>query len=765
MVRRSGVLPRPPTSFVGRESELAKARGLLADTRLLTLTGPGGCGKTRLAIELAIRTLEDFRHGAHFVSLAAVRDPALVPVSIARGIGLQDARGTPLLEHLSGYLAERDVLLILDNVEQVLAARGFIANLLAATARPRILVTSRSPLHLSWEQEFPVPPLQVPEDGSTVLAASLTECESVQLFAVRAAASVPGFTVTHENAPAIAGIARRLDGLPLAIELAAARVKLLPPAAILARLEHSLGLLVSDHRDVPDRQRTLRATIAWSHDLLSEAAKRLLAVCSVFRGGIDLTVLEAVCAAAVDLRVPVLDALTELVDHSLLRRAGTASASAPRFAILETVREFAAEQLRELSEQEQVRAAHASVFWNLAKDLARPPSCPDRAGLDLLELEHDNFRAALDWYGETDPARALRLANRLTGFWSVRGHFSEGRRRLGELLELVPDDDPERVDALSGAAWLATDQGDRASAMGLLEEGIERARAAHDPVREAAGLFYRGRAKLIIGDPTGGRADIERALSLQTQAGDDAGLAASLWLAGAAAHFEDEFGSAIERFERCVQLSAALGLPAVEARALQLIGVSRLELGDLQGAKAALAKGVPATADIGDRFAVPVGLSALAGLAAKKGRPRAALRLAGAAAAYEEVNQTYRPQKIRAELDAWLAPVRKKVGTAAQKLFEEGRGLTLDAAIALGLDETSEDPWRAGPSSDLTRREREIAALVATGLTNREIAGKLYLSVRTVEVHVDHILTKLGFRTRTQLAAWIHEEGLAARIT
>jgi predicted ATPase len=244
------VLPRPPTSFVGRESELAEARGLLADTRLLTLTGPGGCGKTRLAIELAIRTLEDFGHGAHFVSLAAVRDPPLVPVSIARGIGLQDARGTPLLEHLSGYLAERDVLLILDNVEQVLAAGGFVADLLAATARPRILVTSRSPLHLSWEQEFPVSSLRVPEAGSRVSAASVAECESVQLFAVRAAASVPGFTVTDENAAAIAGIAQRLEGLPLAIELAAARVKLLPPAAILARLGHSLGLLVSDHRDV-----------------------------------------------------------------------------------------------------------------------------------------------------------------------------------------------------------------------------------------------------------------------------------------------------------------------------------------------------------------------------------------------------------------------------------------------------------------------------------------------------------------------------------
>jgi DNA-binding CsgD family transcriptional regulator len=362
----------------------------------------------------------------------------------------------------------------------------------------------------------------------------------------------------------------------------------------------------------------------------------------------------------------------------------------------------------------------------------------------------------MNWYAQADPAMALRLANRLTGFWSVRGHFSEGRRRLGDLAGLVPDDDPERLDALNGAAWLATDQGDRASAIRLLDESIERARAAPDPGREAAGLHYRGRAKQVIGDPTGARAEIERALELQTAAGDDAGLAGALFLAGAAAYFEDDLGIAMERFERCVELSAALGLPAVEARALQLLGVSRLELGDMHGAKAALAKGVPAIADIGDRFAIPVGLSALAGLAAKRGRPRAALTLAEAATAYEHVNQTYRPQKIRAQLDGWLAPVREKVGIAAQKLFDEGRGLSLDQAIALGLDDKPEAPWRAGPSANLTRREREIATLVATGLTNREIAGKLYLSVRT-EVHVDHVLTKLGFRTRTQVAAccWI----------
>jgi non-specific serine/threonine protein kinase len=759
-----GRLPRPRTSFVGRESELAQARYLLGHSRLLTLTGPGGCGKTRLSIALAADVRGAFPGGVRFVPLAAISDASLVPVSIAQSMGLQDSRDGSLLEHLSGYLGDRKVLLVLDNFEHVLAAGEFVQELLAGSSQLRILVTSRSPLHLSGEQEFPVPALRVPEPGRAPSVTAVAACESAQLFAARAGALVPGFAVDEQNAGAIAGIVERLDGLPLAIELAAARVKLLPPAAILARLEDSLGLLVSGGRDAPDRQRTLRATISWSYDLLSEAARRLLAVASVFRGGISLESIEAVCAEALHLGVPVLDALQQLVDQSLLRLA-VPSAPVPRYAMLETVREFAAGRLSTVPDAAAIRAAHAAQFGRLANDLARPPCWPAGDGLDLLELEHDNFRAALDWYRREDPSAALRLANRLTAFWSARGHFSEGRRRLGELLELVPDDDPERVDALSGAAWLATDQGDRASAIPLLDESIERARATHDVVREATALYYRGRARQSIGDPAGGGADIERALELQTGTGDDAGLAAALWWAGASAMFEDDFGLAIERFERCAELSGALGLPAIEARALQLLGVSRLELGDLHGAKSALGKGVPAIADIGDRFAIPVGLSALAGLAAKGGRPRAALRLAGAAAAYEEVNQTYRPQKIRAFLDAWLAPVHTTVGTAAAKLFGEGRRLAPGQAIALGLDDKPEDRWRGGPSASLTRREREIAALVATGLTNREIAGQLYLSVRTVEVHVDHILSKLGFRTRTQLAAWIHEEGLAPRIT
>ena len=279
--------------------------------------------------------------------LAAVRDPALVPVEVAGALGLQDSRGTALLDHLSANLAGRELLLVLDNMEQVLEAGGFVADLLAATDAVRIVVTSRAPLHLAWEQELPVPPLS----------------EAVQLFAARASASVPGFALTDGHAATVGRIAERLDGLPLAIELAAARVRVLPPEAILERLDDSLALLVSGSRDVPDRQRTLRATIAWSHELLSEPARRLFAVCSVFRGGIDLTALEEVCSAAGS-GDSLLDPVTELVDHSLLRRAD--HGEAPRFAMLETVREFAAELLADSQEQQVTRGAHAQVFWRLS---------------------------------------------------------------------------------------------------------------------------------------------------------------------------------------------------------------------------------------------------------------------------------------------------------------------------------------------------------------------------------------------------------------
>ncbi|MGZ4426543.1 MAG: ATP-binding protein [Nocardioidaceae bacterium] len=759
-----GGLPRPRTSFVGRKSELAQARRLLRSNRLLTLTGPGGSGKTRLSLALASRAADDFPDGARFVSLAAITDPTLVPVSVAQSLGLQDSRGGSLLEHLSGYLGDRSLLLVLDNFEQVLSAGTFVQDLLDETTRLTILVTSRSPLHVSGEQELPVPPLPVPERGSARSGTSVAACESAQLFAVRAAASVPDFTVNDQNADAIAGILERLDGLPLAIELAAARVKLLPPETILARLEHSLRLLVTGDRDVPDRQRTLRATIAWSYDLLSEGARRLLAACSAFRGGLALESIEAVCARALELDVPVLDALQELVDHSLLRLT-VGPTALPRYAMLETVREFAAEQLSTLPESAAVHASHASQFLHLAADLARAPCWPAREGLDLLELEHDNFRAALDWYRREDPVEALKLANRLTAFWSARGHFSEGRRRLGELVGLVAAEDGERVQALNGAAWLATDQGDRAAAIAVLDESIVRARALKDLIGEGTARLYRARATMTMGDTAAAEPDASRAVRLLAGAGDQAGAAAALMYSALSHQYGDEVERACELLERCVGMCGELELPAVGARAWQLLGIARLELGDLQAARTALEAGVPAIVDIGDRFAIAIGLSGLAGLAAKLGKPRVALRVAGAAAAYEEVNQTYRPEPLRTSLEEWLAPARAATGAAAPKLLNEGRRLTLDEAVALALDDQPEQPWRTGLSPGLTRRESEVAALVARGRTNREIAGELYLSVRTVEVHVDHILSKLGFRTRTQLAAWAHEEGLLSRNT
>lgn len=731
------MLPQPPTSFVGREKELAEAQSLMDRCRLLTLTGPGGAGKTRLAIELARRTAPD---DASFVPLSAVRDPALVPMEIAAALGLQDSRGTALIDHLAANLAGRQMLLVIDNMEQVLDASAFVADLLAATDELRVVATSRAPLHVSWEQEMPVPPLS----------------EAVQLFAARAAATVPGFSVTEANAAAIGEIATRLDGLPLAIELAAARIRVLSPEAILDRLDDSLALLVSDNRDIPDRQRTLRATIAWSHSLLSETAQRLLAICSVFRGGIDLAVLEEVFATDASL----LDSLTELVDHSLLRRVD--HGGQPRFGMLETVREFAAEQFAAGSELEAARTAHAAAFWRRVEHLPRPPATPDRAGLDVLELEHDNLRAALDHYAVSEPRMALKMAIRLTGFCSIRGHFSEGRRWLSTLRELVEVDDTDRVDALTCEAWLATDQGDREAAMPLLDQSVDRARAWGDPVREAEALLARGRVRLIIGDPTGGEDDIEKSLSLREASGDPAGLAGALWLAGAAADFRGDRALSIQRLERSVSFGGDAGLADVRARALQLLGIVRLEGDDPSGAAEALAEAVPAVVDLGDRFAIPIGLSGLAGLAVRRGRPRSALRIAGYADAYEQVNQTNRPQSIRAVLRRWLAPTLDEVGAAARRLQSEGRDMPLEEVIAAGLDPRPEDPWHVGASPGLTDREREIATLVASGLSNRQIADQLVLSVRTVETHVGRALTKLGFASRGELTAWAHGEGLIA---
>jgi non-specific serine/threonine protein kinase len=759
-------MPKPLTSLIGRERELAQAKRLLQGSYLVTLTGPGGSGKTRLCIALAAEVAADYPDGVYFVRLAPVRDPGLVSSTIAQSIGLQDARDRPLMEHLVSQLRERQLLLVLDNFEHLLAGASVVTQLLQETSALRILVSSRSSLRISGEQECPVPPLAVPDSRAPPTAESLAGCESVRLFAERASAAVPGFDIGEKNAPAIAQIVRRLDGLPLAIELAAARVKLLPPEAILPRLEHSLQLLTGGSRDLPDRLQTLRATIAWSYDLLTEGARRLLGACSVFAGGAGLEVIETVCDAAVDTGLPVLDGLQELVDQSLLRQVQHPGLSSARYAMLETIREYAAERLDQMPEAGQVRGAHAAAFLVLVEGDSRPHAgLAKKEWLERLDTEHNNIRAALGWYRDHDLTAALRLAAAMSAFWSMRGHHTEGRQRLGELLGLVPDESMTRVSALNGAAWLAIDQGGYAEAARLLGESIRISRALDDMVGEGIATVYLGRCKLSSLQIADAVPDVERAAALLAGSGDRPAIAFSLLYSGLSAQFTGRLHAACNLFARCAAMSAELGLEPLSARVKQVLGCALLDLGRLSAARAALEEGLPGSMDVGDRWIVPVGLAGFAGHAAKTGRPRLALRLAGAAEAYQDVNKFTMPGPIREMLDRWLAPASSTLGPAAARLLAAGRRLGPEDTVALALANAPEEALGRGPRRSLTHREAEVAALAARGLTNREIAAQLFLSVRTVEVHVDHVLTKLGFHTRSQLAAWAYEEGLLTEDT
>jgi non-specific serine/threonine protein kinase len=736
----------------------------MGSNRLLTLTGPGGSGKTRLCIRLAAEVAADFPDGVYFVPLAPVREPGLVPSSIAQHIGLQDSRGRPLLEHLAAYLRERKVLVVLDNFEHLLAAGPVVVELLRGSQALRIVVSSRSSLRVSGEQECPVPPMALPGPRETTSPASIAACESVQLFVERAAAAAPGFAVDETNAASIAQIVQRLDGLPLAIELAAARVKLLPPEAILRRLDHALGLLVGGSRDLPDRQQTLRGTISWSYDLLSEGARRLLATCSVFRGGAGLETIESVCETAVDIGTPVLDGLQELVDQSMLRPAQ--GSGPPRYTMLETIREFAAERLAEMPEAVRIQESHAAAFLELAEEAGSPGiGAGEKERFDRLELEHNNVRAAIEWYRRESPQDALRVAAAMSNFWGFRGHFTEGRERLRVLLDLVASASRTRVRALNGAAGLAIDQGDHADATTRLEESLALSRRLNDGAGEGMAALYLARSKIARLQAAEASPNVDDALALLREAGDEPGVALGLLYSGLVAQFTDRLELACDCFARCIRMSQVLGIESLGARASQLLGIARLELGELGAARAALEQGLPAAIELGDRWVVPIGLGGFASLAARTGRPQQALRLAGAAAAYSETNHFSMPPVMQALIDRWLAPARRTAGSAAEKLFAEGRRITVEEAVSRALANEPEEAWRPGPRRTLTSRELEVAALVARGLTNREIAGRLHLSVRTVDVHVDHTLTKLGFHTRTQLAAWAYEQDLLPKDT
>jgi predicted ATPase/class 3 adenylate cyclase len=610
---RPNNLPVQLTSFVGRDRELQTVTDLLAATRLLTLTGPGGTGKTRLALQLAALVADDHRDGVWFVPLEPLRDPELVLPTVARTLGVFPGPGQSPIDALAASIGERQVLLLLDNFEQVVEAAGGVASLLRACPGLRVIVTSRAVLRVAGEQEYVVAGLPAPPDTrllsrveleelpATVRhpdAAELDQYEAVRLFVARALAVQPGFAVTNENAPAVAGITARLQGMPLAIELAAARVKLLTPEQILQRLEQQLGILTSAARDLPDRQRTLRGAIAWSYDLLDEPHRRLLGRLSVFRGGWQLEEAEVVAGMAAELEVDILDGLSDLVDQSLVRRADEQAGEA-RFAMLEAVREFAAELLVVSGEAAATRRAHASAYLAVAERSAPHLQGADqRRWLDRLEQDHDNLREALDWAIDLpDPPTAVRLAFALWRFWQQRGYLDEARSLLDRIAELGWEMEPElRARFAETAGGIAYWQADLPTATHWYDVALEIRRdaaagaagAGGDPEshRELANALYnRGYIPVAAlmkssdvnapADPDA-RAMLEEALAIYRELGDIGGEGNLLWGLGGYLMFVGAAPEAEVYLRSAMELHRAAGQRTMEAWSLHMLSSALL---------------------------------------------------------------------------------------------------------------------------------------------------------------------------------------------
>jgi non-specific serine/threonine protein kinase len=750
-VPRRRSLPAELSSFVGRQRELAEIRRELGQARLLTLTGLGGVGKSRLAVRTARQCERVFADGVWLVELAPLTEPSLVPVAVARGLGLGDELGPDVEQALADHVEGRRILLVLDNCEHVLpASAALVGRLLRAGADVRVLATSREPLGVEGEVVYQLAPLSQPE--------------AVSLFRERARAAQPGFEVTASNQPSVNRLCRTLDGIPLAIEFAAVRLRALSLDQIVERLANELDLPGSTVGGRPARQQTLRATMNWSHDLLAEPDQVLWRRLSTFAGGFELEAAEEVCAGDPLASSRVLGGVVGLVERSVVVRDQPARRT--RYRLLEPVRQYGRERLRAAGEETALRQRHLRWCARLAGAEAERWWGPNQDEvLERLSAEHENLRAALAHAQETPEEAAIGLAICADTwfFWHAQSHAGEGRRWLMALLDRAPERTTHRAAGLAALGMLRMLQNDAAGAGPVLEEGLALARELGDPDTVVLALGRLGMGAAARRDLGRAAALTEEAVRVAREAGHASGLATALSQYARVALGRRDAEVAIAAYRECVDLCRDAGERWVRQRALLPLAVALSDRADHAAAQRLGRESLLIARDLGDDRMVVWSIEGLAWSRAAEGRAEDAAVLLGAAAAVrgDEPSSVYAADRERTERCRDAA--RAALGEVAfERAFGRGTSLDRDAAIALAAGEvtTRRRHVAQAPDSPLSEREREIAALVADGLSNRDIADRLSISVRTAENHVSHVLVKLGLRSRSQLTRWVTQRAI-----